>query len=475
VTLVLSMLRCPDAVPPETREVSGGEFSIGRGPENDWVLPDPERHLSKRHCVLAFRSGAWQLADTSTNGTFLNRESEPVGAGRPRTLKDGDRLHLGPYEIEIRLVEAAAVFAPREAHADPFGDDPFVPPRPAFEPSPIGPGIAPDPVQLPADFDPLAPEPGEGGLGLPTQPDHSSGLEDAFRPPAPPPTQIPDDWDLDLSAAKPAAKPPPAPERPIPVREPAPPPAAPRQPPSPANVEPPAPAPAHPTLFEESTQDVAPPALPSRAAVPPPPASAGPPAESGLADRFFRGAGMQGAHVADPAATFEELGRAFRVLVGGLRDALIARAAIKGEFRIEQTMIRSSGNNPLKFSVDTDDALIALLGIGRRVAVPPSAAVADAMRDMRLHELATISAVQSAVRALVAEFDPQKLRAEAEQGGLALVPAQKKARAWDAFEKLHARISQALSDDFDSIFGKAFARAYEQALDELKDREAPRA
>src|SRR5438128_1833728 len=43
VTLTLSMLRCPDAVPPQTRTVLGGEFSIGRGSENDWVLQDPER------------------------------------------------------------------------------------------------------------------------------------------------------------------------------------------------------------------------------------------------------------------------------------------------------------------------------------------------------------------------------------------------------------------------------------------------
>lgn len=77
--LTLSVLRCPDAVPPETRQVPGGEFSIGRGTDNSWTLPDPDRTLSRRHCVLAFRSGGWQLADVSANGTFLNREAEPLG------------------------------------------------------------------------------------------------------------------------------------------------------------------------------------------------------------------------------------------------------------------------------------------------------------------------------------------------------------------------------------------------------------
>ena len=53
-----------------------------------------------------------------------------------------------------------------------------------------------------------------------------------------------------------------------------------------------------------------------------------------------------------------------------------------------------------------------------------------------------------------------------------LYAAQKKARAWDAYEALHTRTLQALADDFDSVFGKAFARAYERSLQEVsaKDR-----
>jgi predicted component of type VI protein secretion system len=55
---------------------------------------------------------------------------------------------------------------------------------------------------------------------------------------------------------------------------------------------------------------------------------------------------------------------------------------------------------------------------------------------------------------------------KADQHSLPIV-AQKKARAWDIFVQQHKAVTQALSDDFDSVFGKAFARAYEQAIDEL--------
>jgi type VI secretion system FHA domain protein len=186
---------------------------------------------------------------------------------------------------------------------------------------------------------------------------------------------------------------------------------------------------------------------------------------------FFKGAELNGASPADPLAMMTGLGEAFRALVAGLRQVLIARATIKGEFRIEQTMIRARGNNPLKFSANDDDALTALLGVGRRTDMAPAAAIEDSLRDLRLHELATMAAMQVAVRALLEELSPDKIRASTDQGGMAVLPAQRKARAWDAFETRHAHVVRALVDDFDSIFGKSFARAYERALDEISLRE----
>ena len=152
---------------------------------------------------------------------------------------------------------------------------------------------------------------------------------------------------------------------------------------------------------------------------------------------------------------------------------LIARATIKSEFRIEQTMIRAGSNNPLKFSANDDDALTALLGVGRRTDMAPDAAIEDSLRDLRLHELAVMAAMQVGVRAMLDELGPDKIRAGAEQGGMTVLPAQRKARAWDAFEARHAAVVRALVDDFDSIFGKTFARAYERALDEISTRERP--
>jgi type VI secretion system protein ImpI len=459
--LTLTMLRCPDRVAPETREVRGGEFSIGRGTENDWVLPDPERFLSKRHCILAYRSGSWQIADLSTNGAFLNGEAEPIGQGQPRDLRDGDRLRLGAYEIELRIAEASMLRGPLSVRTGSFALDPFATPaNPAVGPveedpflhrrtehDPFTSDLVPASINLPPDYDPLSPEASEISFTGPTQADHSPHLEDAFRP-AVAHALLPDDWDREPTPQS-AATAEPATAEPARARQVT-------QPPASSLVSASAPA--------SAAAPLAPPLEPLAIA------RTGIPADDLLA-AFLHGIGLPDARPGDPAAAMEALGVAFRALVSGLRLALIARGAIKGEFRIEQTMIRSRGNNPLKFSADDDDALIALLGAGRRTEMGPAEAVADALRDMRLHEVATIAAMRSAVRALISRFDPVKLRL-AEHGGLHLVPVQKKARAWEAFEALYSQTSQALVDDFDSVFGRAFARAYEQALEEARAREA---
>jgi type VI secretion system protein ImpI len=446
--LTLTVLRCPPTVAPEVRQVTGGEFSIGRGHENDWVLADPAKHLSKRHCVIAFRQGTWQVAGTSTNGTFLNRDESPLESGAPHTLVDGDRLVLGVYEIEVHLVEetpaswgrsAPVTAAKPDPFGNPFDDDPFA--RGSFtqQQAPIagsGSGLSPFTPKLPAEFDPLLPDEEEAFSG-PTHADHSSAISDAINLPS---TQsvLPDDWDLDDFAPKPAA--------------------------APSRVSAPVPTPAASTPVPPAPIVQAPIAQPP--VQPPPPAEPTSPAGDVLA-AFLRGAGVENLVLPDPVRTMEQLGAAFRAVVSGIRHVLIARSAVKREFRIEATMIRRRGNNLLKFSTDDDDALTGLLGAGRQSDMGPQEAITDALTDIRLHELATMTAMQTAVRALVVRLGPDQIRDAKDQGGGLALLGNRKAKNWEAYEALHAEVLRGLSDDFDSMFGKRFAMAYEQAIQEL--------
>lgn len=432
--LTLTVLRCPPSVAPQTRRVEGGEITIGRGQECDWTLPDPERHLSKRHCVVTFHGGGWRVEDCSSNGTYLNREDVPIGPAAPRPLRDGDRLRFGAYEIEVSVAADRPTRTARTA-PDPFdegtsGDGAPWPrddrPFPWDDEEDTGPPVDSGP-SMPHPVFPPRHASGDGR----TTSDHTPEVEDPFSPPRPASPSLPADWSWEE----------PDPKRPV-SRSPE---------PFPPVPFPPVPTPERP------------------AASPSPVVRPAPVAPDGAGDpmaAFLRGAGLPGAQPADPAAAMEALGQAFRAFVAGLRGAMIARATVKGEFRIEQTMVRARGNNPLKFSAGDDDALAALLGVGRHVDMTPAQAVAEALDDVRLHELATAAAMRAAVHALLARFDPAALRrttdAEA-AGALAVLPAQRKARAWDAYERLHAATARALRDDFDAVFGKAFALAYEKA------------
>jgi type VI secretion system FHA domain protein len=194
--------------------------------------------------------------------------------------------------------------------------------------------------------------------------------------------------------------------------------------------------------------------------------------EEGLVAAFLRGVGLDQTALQEPEKTLEHVGAAVRATVSGLRQVLIARARIKDEFRIAQTLIRAKGNNPLKFSLNDDDALATLMG--RRGGMAPEDAIAEAFADLRMHELATVSAMQEAMRVLLAQFEPEAIERKVKANALDIHPVQRKARAWEIFVQQHRGVTQALADDFDSVFGKAFARAYEQAIDKLtSDEEAP--
>ena len=163
---------------------------------------------------------------------------------------------------------------------------------------------------------------------------------------------------------------------------------------------------------------------------------------------FLRGVALSDAKLADPEKTLERIGAAVRASVTGLRQTLMARASIKDEFRIEQTMIRPSGNNPLKFSLDDDDALATLLGIGRRSGMPADEAMAEAFATSGCTSWRRSRRCRRRCGCCSPSSTPEIIEQKAGGGGLQIHPAQKKAKAWDAFGQLHKSVTQALVGRF---------------------------
>ena len=86
--------------------------TIGRALQNDWILPDPDRYISGRHATIDYKGGMYYLADTSSNGVYMNGEHEPIGKGNPRRLFDGDRMRMGDFEFEIGIDKGESLVMP---------------------------------------------------------------------------------------------------------------------------------------------------------------------------------------------------------------------------------------------------------------------------------------------------------------------------------------------------------------------------
>jgi FHA domain-containing protein len=156
--------------------------NIGRAENNQLVLPDPERTISRVHAQVVFRSGRYAVVDRGSNPISVN--GRPVGNGQEAPLQGGEEIQIGGYRLTVEVGAAAA----GGAVADPFADFGGL-----AAPAPAGanrgtPAASADPLAafgmapVPAAADPFG---RGGGFGAAAPPARS----------APAAGGIPDDWD----------------------------------------------------------------------------------------------------------------------------------------------------------------------------------------------------------------------------------------------------------------------------------------
>jgi type VI secretion system protein len=478
--LTLSVIRYQDHPPTQVASARIGDAggTIGRGADNDLVLPDPDRWVSGHHAEIQCRAGRFFLIDTSTNGTFVNHAAEPVPEGQEVELHEGDELSIGAYDVRVAIAAGPSAatpvdpFAPGQPERAPVLGHPPAEPAPdildlvrekpsilgSAEPAASESGTPPidlddwlRPAPQEAEAGPFAPPPKPGKRReLPAEPDHTPEENAFFTPP----NAIPDDYDIWSDQAKPTREPP-APQAAEPPAEPepplAPPPAEP--PPTPAA---PAPVPARSGPSREVAADAGQPV----------------PEHLQALQAFFDGLGTGElpASAAAQAELMRTAGALLRAATQGLMTVLLTRASFKSELRLEMTTIRSADNNPLKFSVDVEDAIGHLLLRRSRGFLPPVEAAREAFDDIQAHEMAMVAGLRAALGALLARFDPAELeRRFSKQSVLDnLVPMGRKAKYWDLFTDVYAEVAKDAAEGFLSLFRDEFNRAYEGQSARLK-------
>jgi type VI secretion system FHA domain protein len=410
----------------EQRRLSEGSMEIGRGHSNDWVLR--MQTVSTRHCSFSAVPDGFVVTDLkSTNGTRLN--GRPLKPHAPTALRTGDVVEIGPYRLVVSVEGPAEDICASSTNAFAYKAPPPTVRVRAPELGDLDAGDTPRSLDdWMKSFHPS---------------DHSSSSEEFQLPPA--------DF---FSTRHPAA------------------------------------ADGDPFVAQSRPQDEALP-LASRF----PSRREKRPSEGGAEERdsvsdtrreepegvlvaFLEGAGIgrETLQIADQRAFMLETGKAFARMADGLRELLSIRALIKNEARLERTQVGAAGNNPLKFCANRQEAVQVLLHERGQGYLPPIAAIASTLEDLKVHELALLEGLQSAIRELLRAFDPVVLEQKlAESGTLALlVHGGRRAKLWELYSERYAEIAKAARSRFLGNLDEAFRAAYTFKSADLKSSTAAR-
>jgi FHA domain-containing protein/type VI secretion system protein len=452
IMLTISVTRYDNAPPSHPIGADFGEAggTIGRSTESTLPLPDPKRVISRTHATVSYRAGSYVLRDQGS-ATAVVVNGQPLGNGRECTLAPGDEIRIAGYVMRVELGAAGhlddsdATRLAEDAGAaierldTVAGED-----RPT-----VGltiPGLVGDTLERPSTRRAAPPATSitwtsEGAAGA----DGQSGTVIVPSPEPDAGRRISDGATLPLPGT------------------------------SAARVQ--------PVVGNRATSD-APGAVtrslaqePARRAAAPPPAT-GPHAGGATPDALLRalltGAGV--GNLAIPGGLtpelMSELGQILRIATQGVLDLLVARALAKREVRADMTIIVAADNNPLKFSPDLEAALSHLLAPRGRGFMPPVRAVGDAYENLRSHQIGFMAGMHAALAVVLARFDPHKLEPRLTEKSMfdSILPMSHKAKLWDLYAELYGEISREAEDDFHSLFGREFLRAYQAQVAQLRDR-----
>jgi len=162
----------------------------------------------------------------------------------------------------------------------------------------------------------------------------------------------------------------------------------------------------------------------------------------------------------DRAEVADEIGAILRITVEQLALLLKARAAAKVLAKnANRTMINAADNNPLKFIPGTDEMLEIMFTRRRAGYLDARRSIEDAFADLKTHEFATYSAMQTALARMLDDLSPEAVERK--------VPASsfgsRKARAWDLLTATWSAKERAHENGMLDVFLAYFSEAYAKA------------
>lgn len=203
-------------------------------------------------------------------------------------------------------------------------------------------------------------------------------------------------------------------------------------------------------------------AAPDRQVNPPEPVIAVPAASQAFWPQFAQALGL-------PLDTLDTPGREalaikvaglFRHAIEGLQQSLRTRDELNSEINVALVSPVLNIRNPLKVCADSQAAMASLLGTGESGELAAEQAVAEACRDLQVHQLAMVVACRAAVRGALAAFAPGQLLPCFEREGKR-PRFFTEAAHWRSYQRHYRRLvdenslgDQLLRNDFSNAYGE---------------------
>lgn len=394
--------------------------TFGRSKDNDWTLPDPDKIISGVHARVDHEFDGYHLYDVSTNGVFINRSVEALGADLSHKLQENDIVSIGDYEIVVRKIIAKEI-------NNSSVDNPVV-------------------IDNHQVSDPIKQQPEQFSSGHQSQTTEvfsldrvDTDLQDHFRLPE---FSIPTEWDLPLQEKTKSVQ---AKSR-VMVNEPITPPSI-----------------TQPKVPVDTIK-----------------ASAKPIASVGLKNKdisenndnchaFLAGLGISKEKITNELTpqVYFELGESMSLLFLGLINTLRNRSSLKSEFKINQTTFQHKENNPLKFSANIDDVFQNLFVTKSNSFLPAKSAIESAFTDIEHHDKALSSAGLGALRGLLKELEPQTIenKTTVSDGYLTqFIKSNGEANCWRTYKELHEYLQDEVNTQGNIALNDDFVKAYDEKI-----------
>lgn len=412
---------------------------LGRSSDCDLVLPDENKYVSSKHAQISLSGDTLTIFDTSSNGTFVNNSTTPIGRGNSAPLANGDLLSIGEFSLQITIASSQSAAA--SAIDDPFGD------------------ISPNAVTEKSN-DPFADFENTAGSSTPAShsSDHIDRLEDKGIGPSAWETDSGDEPFADIQSASASSASDPFATDPI-------------QPADAAKTDTdddwagwlgsvPDQPPANPVVSIPQPQ------------TPAPAATGGSSPNDNLAV-LLKSAGLNPDHFssADQAALAAHIGGILKKSTQSMMLLLRSRDEIKNAMRADVTLLASKSNSPLQFSISVEDALQKLLSPTASTGFSDAnKAIDKGLQDIKIHQLAMLEAMRSALQIALSHFDPEQLEQQIRDTSplASSLPFAREAKLWEQFQSRYNDIKRETVDDFSDLFGKELRKAYEKSVNELK-------